>query len=246
MSVQEILKMNDESITDYHLIVDIALFVIQNNNKDINNRLTKKINPKFLSTGVYPLELKPIESRVDDYKFESLFYDELPSGLIDHVNEFNENFKNNGYLKHCNLIRKWAEGHAIQIKNEDGSWSLSNKPSWKECYEYRVADLPVFDGNFRQDRLYKLKVTNQLISAIGKRGEMNVQFLNEHYSDEFFQFIGQIAYNPLRDDDIKNFFFCSKDSTHLIYEAAGVDYVCAEYDQNYNLLQEYATSNKIT
>lgn len=95
MHVQEILKMNDESITDYHLIVDIALFVIQNNNKEVNNRLIKKINPKFLSTGIYPLELKPVESGGDNDKIESLFRAELPNVLINHFNEFNEKFKKN-------------------------------------------------------------------------------------------------------------------------------------------------------
>lgn len=91
MHVQEILKMNDESITDYHLIVNIALFVIQNNNIDINNRLIKKIDPKFLSTEIYPLELKPVEGRAHSYVSESLFDAKLPSVLIDHFNKFKEN-----------------------------------------------------------------------------------------------------------------------------------------------------------
>lgn len=60
MNIQEVLKLEDGSITDYNRITEIALFVIQNKDEEINWELTKKINPKFLYAGLYPIEFKAI------------------------------------------------------------------------------------------------------------------------------------------------------------------------------------------
>lgn len=61
MNVNDILSMKDGSIQDYHLIVKIALFCLQNRNENINKELAQKIDPKFLYSGLHSIELKPIE-----------------------------------------------------------------------------------------------------------------------------------------------------------------------------------------
>lgn len=63
MNIKEILNMADGSIQDYHLIVQIALFCLENRDESINRKLTKKIDSKFINTELYPVELKPVDSK---------------------------------------------------------------------------------------------------------------------------------------------------------------------------------------
>jgi len=61
--------------------------------------------------------------------------------------------------KHANLIKQWADGAIMQFKDssykDDWTDCIDNKPSWSDCYEYRVKP-EKWSPDF-EDNVFKLR-----------------------------------------------------------------------------------------
>ena len=44
--------------------------------------------------------------------------------------------------KHAELIKAWADGAEIECKNSDGTWFISEYPTWSDDCEYRIKPEP--------------------------------------------------------------------------------------------------------
>lgn len=44
--------------------------------------------------------------------------------------------------RHADLIKAWADGADIEVRNSDGRWSLSVNPIFLENFEYRIKQAP--------------------------------------------------------------------------------------------------------
>lgn len=47
--------------------------------------------------------------------------------------------------KHAELIKAWADGTEVELKNSEGKWChIGNYPSWADYIEYRIKPEPEY------------------------------------------------------------------------------------------------------
>lgn len=66
--------------------------------------------------------------------------------------------------KHCDLIKKWADGACIQYRSEEGIWYdvFDNNPSWNASIEFRVKPANVKKWKWvYKDQYGRIRVTNR-------------------------------------------------------------------------------------
>jgi len=137
-----------------------------------------------------------------------------------------------GYKKHKDLIEQWVNGAEIEFLTIDKKWINAAEPNWLTELEYRVKP-EKFDGNFRNDRLYKLKHTGKFCHIAKKPYHSNYTE-EEVFQHRKFTYVGSIPF-------IKTgrLVFSTK-GYYAMFADQNYDYVVAEYDLEDNLIKEYS------
>ena len=50
--------------------------------------------------------------------------------------------------KHAELIKSWADGAEIEVRDTGTEWERTSRPQWGEDFEYRIKPEPKPDLNF--------------------------------------------------------------------------------------------------
>lgn len=137
------------------------------------------------------------------------------------------------YKKYKDVVEAWANGAVIQTK-------YSHQENWKDIVdpdfdsfklEYRVKPNTKFDGQFRADRLYKLKYSGEICHVYNREGIVPFSEI----TCSFVHFVGTVDTRC----GLRNIFYVDNPSNAYIMYSTKVDYVVAEYDLDGNLIQEY-------
>lgn len=78
--------------------------------------------------------------------------------------------------KHSELIKKWADGAEIQVKNSFNEWIDEKNPIWESWIEYRIKPEEKQDFAVSACVKFKLGVQGDYLE-LAKIGNHNVEFL---------------------------------------------------------------------
>lgn len=87
--------------------------------------------------------------------------------------------------KHCEVIKKWADGETIEARGTDGIWRVAVSPKWYVSTEYRVQPKSlVYSLSLMKkssvDEYYILKMESERAKEAAERSPNFVRWLEEN------------------------------------------------------------------
>ena len=78
--------------------------------------------------------------------------------------------------KHSELIKKWADGAEIQVRNPFNEWIDEKNPIWESWIEYRIKPEEKSDFAVSANVVFKLGLNGDYLE-FSKTGKHNIEFV---------------------------------------------------------------------